>query len=128
MRLEFTTRTDLAIRAINILKDAEQRISRKALAQRLDTTPHFLARVMAPLVHNGWVNSGTGPGGGYEIDGSADSLSVYDLVAAVEGVPEEGKCVLRRGGCLPDQTCALHDAWSRARSALMSELRSSNVF
>ncbi len=127
MRLELTTRTDLAIRALQTLDEEGRRFSRSELAERLGTTPHFLARIMAPLVHSGWVRSGTGPGGGYDIDHPARSLSVFDLIAAVEGVPEEGRCVLRDGGCQPGRNCALHDAWTRARSALISELKSSNV-
>ncbi len=127
MRLELTTRTNLAIGAIRHLAENDHRVARSELAQLLETTPDFLARVMAPLVHSGWVASGTGPGGGYALTESGRTVSVFDVITAVEGVPEEDACVLRSGPCRRDDRCALHDAWTRARTALMTELRQSPV-
>ena len=116
MRLELSRRSDLAIRALRVLQTAEQRVKRGDLAEVLSTTPDFLARVMTPLVAHRWVHSQPGPSGGYQI-----------AVRAVEGVPDEGECVLRDGPCIPDEACALHHAWSRARDALLDELRESSV-
>lgn len=127
MRLELTTRTNLAIGAIRHLAARDRRIARAELAEALDTTPDFLARIMSPLVHSEWVASGTGPGGGYELTGLGRTVSVLDVIDAVEGVPEDDACVLRSGPCRRDDRCALHDAWTRARTALMAELRQSPV-
>ena len=127
MRLELTSRTDLALRALRLLAQRGGRIKRADLADDLATTPDFLARVMGPLVHRGWVASVTGPTGGYESLPAATSASVFDVIEAVEGVPEEGRCVLRAGSCDARDQCALHDAWTRARKALTAELQSSFV-
>lgn len=127
MRLELTTRTDLALRALRTLAEHEGRLKRADLAERLHTTPDFLARIMAPLVRRGWVNSGTGPAGGYELHGSASSVSLFELIDCVEGVPDEDRCVLRGGPCDAVEGCALHDAWTRARKAMNAELQSSFV-
>ena len=127
MRLELSRRSDLAIRALRALEAAEQRVKRGDLAEALSTTPDFLARVMTPLVAHRWVHSQPGPSGGYQIAAAATGVSVFDLVQAVEGVPDEGECVLRDGPCIPDEACALHHAWSRARDALLDELRESSV-
>ena len=127
MRLELTSRTDLALRALRLLAEQDRRVKRSSLAADLGTTPDFLARIMGPLVHRGWVASTTGPTGGYQLVHSAASATVFDLIEAVEGVPEEGRCVLRAGPCDATEQCALHDAWTRARKALTAELRSSFV-
>lgn len=127
MRLELTSRTDLALRALRALAGEEGRIKRVELAEHLDTTPDFLARIMAQLVRCGWVTSGTGPTGGYQLDSSAQSASLFDLIECVEGVPEEDDCVLRGGPCDALDGCELHDAWTRARKALIAELQSSFV-
>lgn len=127
MRLELTSRTDLALRAMRALASEEARLKRVDLAKRLRTTPDFLARIMAQLVRSGWVTSGTGPTGGYQLDSSAQSVSLFELIECVEGVPEEDSCVLRGGPCDVLDRCALHDAWTRARKALTAELRSSFV-
>ena len=127
MRLELTSRTDLALRALRSLHDAGTRVKRAQLATDLGTTPDFLARVMAPLVRKNWVTSETGPSGGYASDASVTGVSVYDLVAAVKGVPDESRCVLREGPCDADERCALHDAWTRARKALTAELQATFI-
>ncbi|MBT8211692.1 MAG: Rrf2 family transcriptional regulator [Acidimicrobiia bacterium] len=127
MRLELTTRTDLALRALRSLHDAGTRVKRADLAAELDTTPDFLARVVAPLVRQKWVTSERGPSGGYATDVSVASVSVFDLVAAIEGVPDESRCVLRSGPCDANERCALHDAWTRARNALTAELQTTRI-
>jgi Rrf2 family protein len=126
MRLELSSKTDLALRALRHLSDLGEREGRSRLAASLRTTPDYLARVMAPLVDHGWVDSRPGRLGGYEMVPSADRLSVLDVINAVEGVPLE-RCVLRAGPCEPDRFCSLHQPWNRARDALLSELASSPV-
>jgi Rrf2 family protein len=127
MRLELTSRTDLALRAIRLLARDGGRAKRATLAQQLETSPDFLARILGPLVHRGWLVSGTGPAGGYELADPVRSVSVLQLIAAVEGVPDEDRCVLRAGPCDSANRCALHDAWTRARKALTAELDGSFV-
>ncbi|NNC92451.1 MAG: Rrf2 family transcriptional regulator [Acidimicrobiia bacterium] len=127
MRLELTTRTDLALRAIRALHRGGARMKRVDLAQELATTPDFLARVMGPLVHRGWVTSGTGPNGGYEVGDEISSVTIFALIECVEGAPDDSTCVLRGGPCDAIDQCALHDPWSRARKALVSELQASFV-
>jgi Rrf2 family protein len=127
MRLELTTRSDLALRAIRLLNEDGGRIKRASLAERLGTSPDFLARIMGPLVHRGWVISEKGPAGGYQLDRSAQTLTVYDLIDCIEGVPSDDQCVLRGGPCDSSDRCALHDPWARARKALNAELQASFV-
>jgi Rrf2 family protein len=121
MRLELTSRTDLALRALRHLRGSGARESRVTLADELHTSPDFLARVMAPLVNQGWVDSRPGRSGGYLLSEEAGQISVLDVIHVTEGVPLD-RCVLRSGPCEPDEKCALHDAWTKARDALLAEL------
>ncbi len=127
MRLELTRRTDLALRAIRFLETARRRVKRTELGEAVGTSPDFLAQVMGPLVRSGWVNSGPGRGGGYRLEVDPRSISVLDLIDAVEGVPDEDRCVLRGGPCDPQARCALHEAWTGARAAFLDELRNTPV-
>lgn len=123
MRLELSVKTDLALRALEHLSAASGRVSRTELATALGTSPDFLARVMAPLVRVGWVVSQRGKTGGYQITDDAAGASVFDVIAIQEGLPGSDRCVLRTGPCNPNERCALHDAWSRARDAMLAELQ-----
>lgn len=121
MRLELSVRTDLALRALQELARAGRRLGRSDLAQALATTPDFLARVMGPLVNQHWVDSRPGRNGGYLLTDDGRTASVLDVVQVEEGVPM-AKCVLRFGPCNPDERCALHDPWMKARDAMLAEL------
>ena len=121
MRLELSRRTDLAVRAIRSLAGSG-RIKRPELAAQAETTPDFLARVVAPLVKAGWVRSEVGRAGGYELAVDPATLSMLDVIVAVEGSPDDGRCVLRGGPCGTQEVCSLHDAWTHARQALMEQL------
>lgn len=121
MRLELSVRTDLALRALRELKACGHRVTRGDLADRLRTTPDFLARVMGPLVAQGWVDSRRGRFGGYEFTASEGEVSVLDVILVEEGVSTE-RCVLRTGPCDPEENCALHDPWMKAREAMLAEL------
>jgi Rrf2 family protein len=122
MRLELSRRTDLALRALHHLERTGSRVKRSDLAAAVGTTPDFLARVMGPVVKAGWAASEPGRSGGYEIATHPEEISVLELIEVMEGTPLDGECVLGRGRCEVEGRCALHDAWTRARGALLEEL------
>lgn len=122
MNLEITSRTDLALRAIRELTARGKRMSRAHLAERLDTTPDFLAQIITPLVRRNWIESRPGRSGGYSVTPRVGSVTLLQLIDAVEGIPEEGSCVLTPAPCNADRPCAMHGPWTRARDALLDEL------
>ncbi len=121
MRLEINRKTHLALEALWVLNNVGQRMQGAPLAGTIGTSPAFLAQVMAPLVRAGWVDSVTGRTGGYSLAVDPDTIFVLDLIEAVEGPTSEG-CALRGGECSALDKCAIHDAWSKAREALVAEL------
>jgi Rrf2 family protein len=124
MRLELTRKTDLALRALRALAAASERLPGRALAAEVGTTSPFIAQVMGPMVRAGLVTSRPGPSGGYGLAPAAAAASVLDVIEAVEGRIDPGRCVLVGGPCgiVP---CSVHDAWQEARSALEESLRRS---
>ena len=122
MRLEITRRADLAVRALVVLHRSPTRLKSADLATALDTTGGFVPQVMGPLVREGWVQSVPGPTGGYEPLVEVDLLSVLDVVEAVDGPTDSGRCVVANRQCEAMAPCALHVAWGLARRELMSSL------
>jgi Rrf2 family protein len=116
-------KTELAIRAIQELGRHESLLKGADLAEILDTTSSYLPHVLQPLVRRGWVESNPGPTGGYRLDGPPAGITLYDLIEAVEGPMEEGRCVLRGKPCPAIDLCVLHQPWRRAREALFAELQ-----
>jgi Rrf2 family iron-sulfur cluster assembly transcriptional regulator len=122
VRLEITRKTDLALRAMIALHRAEGPCKGSDLAETIGTTGPFIGQVMSPLVRGGWVRSEPGPTGGYRSSVDLSEISLLGLIETVEGPADNGRCVLRGTPCPPVVKCALHDPWSRARTALLAEL------
>lgn len=122
MRLELSRRTDLAVKALRMLSREGSRVSRSDLAAEIGTSPDFVAKVLAPLVHAAVLDSEPGRGGGYEIAGDLRELSILRLIELTEGLPPQTRCVLRATECDDTSPCALHVAWSDARAAMYRTL------
>ncbi|MEZ5254103.1 MAG: Rrf2 family transcriptional regulator [Microthrixaceae bacterium] len=127
MRLEITRRSDLATRALIELAHRGERTKAGDLAAAVGTTPGFLSQAMTPLVAKGWARSEPGPSGGYQLVADLSSISVLDVIEAIEGPSDGGRCVLQDRPCGESGTCALHFPWTRARTQLLEELSAASL-
>jgi Rrf2 family transcriptional regulator, iron-sulfur cluster assembly transcription factor len=80
--------------------------------------------VLGPLVRAGWVQSDPGPTGGYHCRVPLGEISVLQVIEAVDGATDVGRCVVADRPCRPANPCALHVAWTRARTELVGVLQS----
>ena len=128
MRLELTKKTDLAFQALSTIAEADgERVNGADLAQQLDISTQYLPHVMAPLTKRGWITSVSGPHGGYTINADLETISLLDLIEAVEGPVDDSRCLHLGPVHETDNTCALHAPWTKARSALLDELRTTQL-
>ncbi|MGB9357646.1 MAG: Rrf2 family transcriptional regulator [Acidimicrobiia bacterium] len=127
MRLELAKRTDLALRGLQALNADRNRLSGSDLAAILETTHQYLPQIMSPLVRERWVTSTRGPGGGYRLIVSLSDITVLQLIETMEGTTDTDTCVLSGETCDASDPCALHDAWSQARDALLAELAATSI-
>lgn len=127
MRLEVTRRSDLAVRALRALAGRAERCKGPELAEAVGSTSGFLSQVLHPLVRQGWVRSDPGPTGGYTLVVDPADVSVLEVIEAVEGPTDSGRCVLVDRPCSETGACALHVPWTRARARLLAELDAVSV-
>jgi Rrf2 family protein len=126
MKLELMPRTDLTLRTVGALADG-QRWRAAQLADRVGTTATYIAHIVGPLTKAGWVHSAPGPTGGHQLAVDLATVSLLDLIEAVEGPTDNGRCVMASQPCPAPEPCALHDTWIRARTALTDELASTSL-
>lgn len=129
MRLELTRRGDYAVRAalaITLL-DEGRPVSARRIAERMDIPARFLAHVLADLVRAGIVVGTTGRSGGYRLAAPASEIDLLRVVDAVEEDGEPPRCVLRGGPCRLDGTCAVHDAFFEATTAMRRALSAAKL-
>lgn len=128
MRLELTRRGDYAIRAVIALaRHAPEVVGATRLAQETGIPRRFVAQVMAEVVRSGIAEARLGRSGGYRLGRPAESVSVLDVVEAVEGDVGRHVCVLRNASCALDGTCDVHGVFAAAQDALLDELRVTTI-
>ena len=104
-----------------------ERVKAPALADALGTTAGFVAQVVGPLVKAGWVRSDPGPTGGYVGCIDLTELSVLQVIEAVDGPTDAGRCVVADRACAAAAPCALHVAWASARKELVGALSGTSL-
>ncbi len=127
MRLEITRRAELAIRALALLGSESGRVKASELAEALETTVAFVPQIVGPLVKAGWVRSDPGPTGGYRAVVALVDVSVLQVIEAVDGATDAGRCVVADRACQAQEPCVLHEAWGRARRELLQVLNATTM-
>jgi Rrf2 family protein len=128
MRLELTRRGDYAIRAVIALaRHAPEVVGATRLSAETGIPRRFVAQVMTEVVRSGIAEARLGRAGGYRLLRAADSVSVLDVVGAVEGDVGRRTCVLRNAPCGRDGTCDVHGVFMAAQDALLDELRGATI-
>lgn len=93
----------------------DQTASADRLAEQTKVPRRYLHTVLQDLVRAELVRSRSGPGGGYALARSADTISILDVVSAVSPLERIRHCPLG----LPSHTrlCPLHKELDRAYAA-----------
>ena len=82
-----------------------------SISERHDISLSYLEQLFAKLRRNGLVKSVRGPGGGYQLGIDADSISVADVISAVNETTDATRCG-GKGDCQQDgTTCLTHHLW-----------------
>lgn len=129
MRLELTRRGDYAVRTMLALASGDptgwQSVSR--LAGAMAIPERFLPQVMRVLTRAGLVEARTGRSGGYRLARPASTITLLDVIDAVEPPDTDRRCVLRGIPCGLDGRCVVHDAFDGARSAHRQRLAETSL-
>ena len=121
MRLELTKRGDYAVRAMLALARADGMglLSARRIAEAMAIPVRFLPQVLADLGRAGLVEAAPGRAGGYRLARSAATISLLDVIEAVEGDSRRRSCVLRGGPCGRDGFCDVHAVFFAGQDALL---------
>ena len=99
----------------------------REVADEVDVSFHFLAKITQILTDAGILVSFRGPNGGVGLARPADKIHLIDIVAATDGLNTFESCVLGLPDCDSSAPCALHKSWDQARNRLLKELRKESL-
>lgn len=111
--------------------------SSRDLAELQGVSPSFLAKIFPKLEKAGIVRASEGLRGGYRLARSPESISVLDVVDAVEGDKPLFECQEVRGRCAIfggkppawslDGVCTIHAVMLRAQRSMRQELAQTSL-
>ena len=85
-------------------------ISLADICKRQDISLSYLEQLFAKLRQNDLVTSVRGPGGGYRLSRTADSIDVASIIDAVNESVDATSCS-GQGNCQDGETCLTHYLW-----------------
>lgn len=125
MHLELGRRAEYAVRAaVDLTRHAGDGHRRKArdIAASMSIPSSYLPQILAELVRAGVATSVAGPDGGYVLARDPATVSLLDVVRAVDGEVTSTACILRGGPCRWEDRCAVHVPWMQAQQAMVASL------
>jgi Rrf2 family iron-sulfur cluster assembly transcriptional regulator len=80
------------------------------ISERQGISLSYLEQLFARLRKQGLVSSSRGPGGGYRLSRAAESITVLDVIAAVDEKVDSTQCEGKQN-CHGDEQCLSHELW-----------------
>jgi Rrf2 family transcriptional regulator, iron-sulfur cluster assembly transcription factor len=114
-RFAVTAMLDLA------LNEVDRPVTLAGISERQEISLSYLEQLFSRLRRNGLVKSVRGPGGGYRIAKALDTISVSDIITAVDEQIDATQC----GGnenCHDEHRCMTHDLWASLNVKILEYL------
>ncbi len=128
--LALTKKTDYALIALSYLaRHMEGVVSARELANVSRVPLPILTNILKTLAHAGMVVGERGSAGGYSLARSAESISLHELIAAIEGPFQFVQCVpvgpdSHRTPCELESCCSIRQPAHRIHGRLREFLES----
>jgi len=117
--------TDYATSLMSVLAEDPAAVhSAVGLAERARLEPPTVCKVLKILAHAGLVESFRGQSGGYRLARPPESITVADIVAAMEGPFGMTECIAHEGQCHHEPHCGVRGNWQRISRVIEQALRS----
>jgi len=112
--MQIPRRVDYGLRAVIYLadQDPEKCCSITEIAKRQGMPRKFLEKIIQDLTRGGLIKSKRGSCGGYALARTADAISFFDVIQAIEGPLAVNACLDEHLGCDQLPRCTMQGVWS----------------
>jgi Rrf2 family protein len=87
----------------------------------------FLAKIFQRLSKAGLLRSSRGSKGGFSLGKPAGSITMREVIEAIDGPIALNRCLRWEGECDEEGLCPIHRVWSKAQGQLLKILDSTTV-
>lgn len=126
----FSKACEYAIRAMVYIAQKTRsggKIGIKEIARGIDSPEPFLAKILQDLSRKELLLSVKGPNGGFFLDSSKSSVTLSDIVKAVDGDELFTGCGLGLRKCNAKAPCPIHDEFKVIRTKMQTMLETTRV-
>jgi len=116
-RFAVTAMIDLAMHC------AEGPVTLAGVSERQKISLSYLEQLFGKLRRRGLVESVRGPGGGYSLARPQSTISIADIIRAVDEPIDATQCGGKQN-CLDDHRCMTHELWANLNAHIYSFLSS----
>ena len=126
--MDITRRTDYAIRLVAALIDKGDHPLSVREAAELQSIPYTFARsIQHDLALNGFIRSVRGARGGMILAKDSETLTLLELIEAVQGSINVAICTTSSGWCERECSCEFHNVWEGANDLMRDYLSSVTI-
>lgn len=124
--LNISERVNIAIHALAYIAAAGRNASVKRMAEDLQVSETYLAKVLQPLVKEGFIDSKRGAKGGFTLAKKPEDITAYDLITVIEGPLPLNACLFSHPIC-DDKECRFRALTADVRAMMEGALRKIKV-
>jgi Rrf2 family protein len=118
--MQIPRKIEYALRAMIHLADHPEGVARGLeIAEREQIPKYFLEKVIRDLMRGGLVRARRGPGGGYQLTRTPETISFKDIIEAVEGPISLNICMDGSNNCQLKPTCRMFRVWEEGQRVLL---------
>ena len=127
--MQITRASDYAVRVMIYLAGLPpgSRVRHPELSSATDVSGHFLSKVLQQLVRSRLIQSQRGSGGGFALAVPAATVSLLDVVEAIEGPVRLNQCLGEAPSCDRKSWCPAHQVWAEAQAAIVNVLGAASM-
>src|ERR671919_331503 len=122
--LRLSKKADYALMAMKHLaqKNGGPSTSAREIAEQYDIPIELMAKVLQRLVRTGLLVSTQGTRGGYALSRASSSISVADVIQAIDGPLTVTACSTENGECEQYSKCSIRDPLWQIRERIAATL------
>ena len=127
--LRLTKKADYGLMALKYLAEHPQSaaLSAKDIAEAYHIPPQLLAKILQRLAKVGLVRSTAGMNGGYALQRDAHSITVFEVIRAVDGPQFLTACTSGSRPCDLTDSCTIKEPMARVNDSISDLLKSIRI-
>jgi FeS assembly SUF system regulator len=128
--LRLSKKSDYALMAMKHLAidSGCRHASARSIAQCYGIPPELMAKILQKLARKGLLQSQHGIRGGYELARKPSSISVLDVIQAIDGPFSLTACSATDRRCAQFRSCSVRDPLWQIRERIVQALRTFSIF